>query len=198
MRSGDQTLAQGPLSLTVDKVGLERLQAISFSVGAGERLDLSGAAAEGAEKLFSIIQGRERRPDGEIRIGGASLKEISPSSLRRRVGRVTTAPLILRGSLRRTLTLGCRRRPTDRRIRAMMEMVGLNEELRDLDQSLLAGGPELTPGERARLALANALLNKSGLLLIDAAATAHLIDLEEVLKRCGLKETTLITVRLAS
>jgi len=197
MRSGDRTLAKGPLSLTVDKVGLELLPAISFSADAGERLDLSGAAAEGAEKLFSIIQGRERRPDGEIRIGGVPLEETSPSSLRRRVGRVTTAPLILRGSLRRTLTLGCRKRPTDKRILAAMEMVGLNEELRDLDQSLLAGGPELTPGERARLSLVNALLNKPGLLLVDAAATAQLFDLEDLLKRCGFAETTLITVRPA-
>lgn len=198
MRTGDRTLAKGPLSITFDKVELERLPAISFSVGAGERLDLCGAAAEGAEKLFSIFQGRERRQDGEIWIGGVPLEKISPSSLRRRVGRVTTAPLILRGSLRRTLTLGCRKRPTDKRILAVMEAVGLAEELRDLDLSLLAGGPELTPGERARLSLANALLNKPGLLLVDVAATAQVFDLEEILKRCGFAETTLITVKPAS
>ncbi len=108
---------------------------------------------------------------------------------------MTTAPLVLRGSLRRTLTLGCGKRPPDKRILAMMEEVGLAEELRDLDLSLLAGGPELTHGERARLSLANALLNKPGLLLVDAAATAQLFDLEDVLKRCGFAEATLITVR---
>ena len=195
MRSGARTLAKGPLSLTVDKDAFDRAPAISFSVGAGERLVLSHAAAEGAEKLFSTLQGRERRPDGEIRIGGVPLEEIAPSSLRRRVGRVTTSPLILRGSLRRTLALGRRKRPSDKRILAMMEMVGLDELLLDLNLSLLAGGPELTHGERARLSLANALLNKPGVLLVDAAATAQLFDLEKVLKRCGFAETTLITVR---
>ncbi len=194
MRSGERTLGKGPLSLTIRNIDLERAPTLSFSVEASGRLNLTGAEAENAERLFSIIQGREKRPDGEILVGGIALDDISPSSLRRRVGRVTTNPLILRGSLRRTLTLGLRKRPSDQRILEMMAMVGFPNDLCDLDLVLLAGGPELTPVERARIAIANALLNKPGLLLVDGAASSHLSDLEDVLKACRHGSTTVVTV----
>jgi ABC-type multidrug transport system fused ATPase/permease subunit len=198
MRSGERTLGKGPLSLTIGKIALERYPTLSFSVDAGGRLNLTGAAAENAERLFSTLQGREKRPEGEILIGGVALEEISPSSLRRRVGRVTTNPLILRGSLRRTLTLGLRKRPSDERVLGMMASVGLSNDLFDLDLVLLAGGTELKPAERARIALANALLNNPGVLLIDAATSSHLNDLEDVLTACGHGATTLVTVNRKS
>ena len=60
---------------------------------------------------------------------------------------MTTNPLILRGSLRRTLTLGLRKRPSDERVLGMMASVGLSNDLFDLDLVLLAGGTELKPAE---------------------------------------------------
>lgn len=194
-RSGEVTLKREPLSLAVDGVTLQGRPPISFAVKAGERLILNSPASEVAEMLFSIMQGREKRPDGEVLIGGLNLTEIAPLSLRRRVGRITTRPLILRGSLRRTLTLGMRRRPSDARISAMLDAAGLNDALSDLDGALLEGGRELTPTDRARISLVNACLNKPGILLVDEDASNLFDDLDARLAACGGKGATLVTVR---
>lgn len=195
MRSGATALDRKPLSLEVENVVIDGAPTLSVTVSAGGHADITGDAAESAERLFSILQGRERRPDGAIRIDGVNLNDIAPLSLRRRVGRVTATPMILRGSLRRTLTLGLMRRPSDKRILAVMDTVGLKGALRDPDTVLLAGGADLNTTDRVRISLANALLNKPGLLLVDAAALAHITGLGDALATCGLENVTLVTVQ---
>ena len=195
MRSGATALDRKPLSLEVENVVIDGAPPLSVAVSAGGHADITGEAAESAEKLFSILQGRERRPDDAIRIDGVNLDDISPLSLRRSVGRVTATPMILRGSLRRTLTLGLKRRPSDKRILAVMDTVGLKNALRDPDTVLLAGGADLNTTDRVRISLANALLNKPGLLLVDAAALAHITGLGDALAACSLENVTLVTVK---
>ncbi len=193
-RAGRRTLDRAPIALHVDGIQLQGHPALSFTVAAGARHELTGDAADTADLLFSTLQGREPCPHGRITINGSEISEIAPLSLRRRIGRLTTRPLILRGSLRRTLTLGVRRRPSDARLAELLSLAGLGGAMADLDRAMLQGGRDLTPTERARLSLVNASLNAPGLLLIDAEASALLGDLGDRLAALGIETATIITV----
>ncbi len=122
---------------------------------------VTGPSGTGKTTLLELISGARRPTGGRVDAGPCHV--------------VSQRPLIVSGTLRDNLTLGVTARDAgglgDERLRAALVDVGLPISL--LDTRLGDDGFGLSAGQRARLALARALLSDAPVVLLDEP-TAHL------------------------
>ena len=119
--------------------------------------------------MDAVIQRLDEAPSGEVMLGERPLQDLSAGSLRRRIGRIDGAAVILQGSLRRVLTLGLEERPSDARLLRLVERCHLSpllDRLGGLDGRISEGGRMLSLSERVLISWARVRLRKPGLLLI--------------------------------
>lgn len=165
---GQKRLPRGPLAVSVHDLPMPHRAPLSLSFPAGEHHDLT-CDQRAADILFSTLCGLEHVPPGRVRLSRICLTELSRGSLRRGVQRLTSTPALLKGSLRRNLALGLRKRPTDETLETTAREAGLGElltELGGLDGPVAELGRDLSARERSALALVRVLLGKPQLVLL--------------------------------
>ena len=174
-RGGGAALPSGPIGVSLAGVVSGPVggdHGLDLDIPAGARLRLIGPNGAGKSRLQSLLAGLETADRGAIRLAGTPLEDLSRGSLRRRVARIADDPVILRGSLRRALTLGLSPRPGDARILAAARRCGLDACLAPcggLDGAVGEGGRTLSAGERVKIAMVRAMLGRPGLVLLDDA-----------------------------
>lgn len=127
------------------------------------RLVISGASGTGKSRLLRALAGLGSPSQGQVLRGPAARNQMRISWLG------AGAPLLC-GSLRRTLTLGCRQRPDDDKIATVANAFGLQDllhRLGGLDARVAEGGANLSDSEVRRLLLARTVLSGADLVLID-------------------------------
>lgn len=125
-------------------------------------LVVTGPSGAGKSTLLDVLAGARRPTRGVVRAPRSHL--------------VTQRPLLVPASVRANLALGVGRPVDDADVWTALERVGLGADLRaagGLDTWLGDDGFGLSAGQRARLALARALLSDARLILLDEP-TAHL------------------------
>jgi ATP-binding cassette, subfamily B, bacterial len=169
--AGPQTrttrLQSGALGLDLRDVDTGNRVAITLSLHPGERADLP--AGTDARRLFFVLSGVEPVQAGDIRLNDVSINDLSPGSLRRSVFQISSQLTVLKGSLRRALTLGLSDRPDDTAIQACLQkagLLGLLDRLGGLDSRLTEGARTLSPKARMDVSVLRAALGRPGLLLI--------------------------------
>lgn len=165
-RTGTRALPEGALSLSIKELETPFGAPVSIELAAGASGLLSEKHRASVDFVISTLCGRERCAEGAVKIGGVDLQDVAPDVLRKRVGLITVSPLIVKGSVRRNLTLGLAKRPSDEDLTALLADLKANERLLSLDQALLAGGPELSPIDRLHISMMRVALNRPGLVLI--------------------------------
>lgn len=153
-------LPDGPLSLSItNQAGHQH----SFDAGTCTRV-----SAIDLERLAPILSGTHPADRQIAKINGIDLQRLNSASLGQRVGVLSDAPLILKGSLRRNLTLGQNKRPKDDDIIRQIEAAGHSETLArlgPLSRRLPENGGNLTRMDRMNLCLLRLILQSPGLLL---------------------------------
>jgi len=157
--------------LRVRRGGREVLPGISLSVAPGTVTALLGPSGSGKTTLMRAIVGVQIVDSGEVEVLG--LPAGSPP-LRTRVGYVTQAPSVYGDlSVRENLTYFARiLNVSASRITETIEAVGLEDHANQVVRSL-------SGGERSRVSLATALLNRPELLVLDEPT----VGLDPVLRR---------------
>ena len=157
------------VGLHFEAVGYRDLSA-ELAIAPGERVLVSGEAGAGKSTLLALAAALEQPERGRVRRTRAD-GDGEPTLLH-----VSSRSPILRGSLRRALTLGLRPRPSDERLARLLERLALAplaERLGGLDGRVAEAGADLSTLERERLLLARALLSPAGLLLVDLPALGY-------------------------
>jgi len=144
------------------------LEPVELTLDQGEIRRMIGPPSSGKSRLLLMLAGMEAPPaGGKLRVFGKD-----PGALR--AGHIlylgAHAPM-LKGSLRRALTLGTGRSPTDAVLTAILDLSGLTAtaaRLGGLDGQVSEGARNLTATERTRLYLARGMIARPKLALVDA------------------------------
>lgn len=160
------------LDLHWQDIGVEYagLRGLNLTLAPGERLALTGPSGCGKSTLASLVARLIDPDSGQMRVGDASLRELSLTQWRTRVGYLTQQTELLHDSVAANLLLA-NPAATDAELWRVLEMV----DLADLIDALPAGintwvgesGKQFSGGEGRRLALARVLLKDAPLVLLD-------------------------------
>jgi len=149
--------------------GQEALRNVSFAIGAGELVFLTGRSGAGKSTLFKLIPAIERATSGSVIVNGQNVSAIKPAAvpfLRRNLGLVfQDQKLLYDRSVFENVLLplafsGFAPKEAARRARAALDKVGLLGRER-------ANPIQLSGGEQQRVAIARAVANRPTILLAD-------------------------------
>lgn len=174
--------APSDASLAFHDVSHGPLRNISFHLPARGVLLVRGPNGSGKSTLLKLAAGLMEPENGRVLFGARPATVAAPSSGTCLVDAHTP---ILTGSLRRCLTLGAAKRPSDARIlKTAMEMGlrSLLDRLGGLDGTVAELGRNISDGERWRVLFARACLTRARLILLDCP--------DRVLDRPGLEIIT--------
>ncbi|MCL4876381.1 MAG: thiol reductant ABC exporter subunit CydC [Anaerolineae bacterium] len=142
----------------------------SLTIPHGEQVAITGESGIGKTTLVNLLLRFWEVEQGEIRLGGVSLRDYDPEALRRLIGVVSQQPHIFNATIRENLLLA---RP-DADENALVK-AARQARIHDFIVSLPEGydtwvgeqGYKLSGGERQRLAIARVLLKDAPILLLD-------------------------------
>lgn len=182
------------------------LRGIDLNVPAGTSLALVGPSGAGKTTLFQLLL-RFYDPDaGSIRIDGVDIRDVETSELRARIALVPQQPVLFAASVRENIAYGAPG-ASEADIRAAAEAAYAMDFIaalpEGLDTHLGERGVRLSGGQRARIALARAILRDPAILLLDEATSALDAESERLvqaaLQRISRDRTTVtIAHRLAT
>lgn len=164
-----RALPKGSVAIAISGLELPSGNRFDLDLAAGRMATLEVGECDGAF-LFRALQGLEKIPDGSIRLAGLDLRQLSRGSLRRGIMTIGPDPLILRGSMRKALTLGISRRMPDAHLQALAEEAGLAAALArlgGLDGRVSEAGCNLAFSERAAITLVRARQLRPRLVLVE-------------------------------
>lgn len=150
-----------------------------FAAGTHAGLDLPAGADLDMKQLWALIFSLAPPSRSRVLLAGQAADTFSTGSLRRTVGLVSTSPLVLKGSLRRVITLGLRRLD-DRKILEHLRQTGLLpllEDLGGLDSRLSEGARTLAEHRRLAVSVLQTALKQPGLILVDSPPSGPHADL---------------------
>jgi ATP-binding cassette subfamily B protein len=168
----------GALSLEFDHVsfgyedGEAVLEDVSFKVAPGRVLGLLGRTGSGKTTIARLVSRLYDPDSGDVRLGGACVRDARLADLRARTGMVTQDVQIFDATIRDNLTF-FDTTISDERLLAVIEEIGLRRwfeaQPRGLDTRISAAG--LSAGEAQLLAFARLFLRDPGLVILDEASS---------------------------
>lgn len=151
------------------------LQAISFSVTAGQMVAIVGRSGSGKSTLVKLLAGLYHATRGRVLIDGHDIRHVSPPSLRSQLGVVPQECFLFSGTILENIALY---RP-EFSLEEVIEVAKLAEahafiQALPLGYSTKVGerGSSLSGGQRQRIAIARALLGNPRLLILDEATSS--------------------------
>ncbi|OYV25096.1 MAG: thiol reductant ABC exporter subunit CydD [Acidocella sp. 20-63-7] len=198
------TLAFENVSFTWDEARGKVLDNLSFKVGSGEILLLTGASGAGKSTILDLILGFIAPASGRVTINGAELPTLIPSARCKMLGWIGQKPMIFAGTIAENIRFA-RPEAGEEELAEAMRQASLEELVATLPQGaetqIGEGGFGLSGGQAQRIAIARAFLKDSPLLLLDEP-TAHLDpaverDVLESIKRLSVGRTVILATHSA-
>lgn len=157
------------------------LRDLQLELTRGRRYALIGASGSGKTSLMRVLAGLDRPTQGQLRLDGEEIPELS-TRLRREATLIPQQAEIFEGSIADNLLLGAQAEPQvlDAALRASCIEAFVAAQPGGLDSHLAQGGANWSGGQRQRLALARGGLAAQGssLVLLDEPTSSLDTDTE--------------------
>lgn len=156
------------------------IKKLSLTVHAAEKVGLVGLSGAGKSTLVSLLLRLRDVDQGEIRIDGQSVRDVTQVSLRSEIAVITQDAFLLNRSVRENVRYGAPD-ASDEQINHALQLAealefvaGLkdSEGRQGLDATVGDRGVKLSGGQRQRLAIARVILKDAKILLLDEATSA--------------------------
>jgi len=166
------------------------LKDLSITIPGGSRVALIGGPGAGKSTLLKLMLRLYDPSEGEIRVGGVNLRNVSTKSVRDVVGLVEQDIFLFRMTIRENIAFG-RSNASDEEIVEAAKRAQADEFIVNLPDgyNTMIGerGMTLSGGQRQRLAIARAIVQDPKILLLDDSVSA--VDAQtEFLMRKALDE----------
>lgn len=154
--------------------GPEVLHDINFSVSAGENVAIVGKSGSGKSTLVRLLLGFEQAKAGAIYFDGQDLTDLNLPSVRTQMGVVLQNGQLMTGDIF-TNIVGTRLLTQEDAWEAA-EQAGIAEDIAMMPMGMQTviseGSSNISGGQRQRLLIARALVNKPSILIFDEATSA--------------------------
>ena len=179
---GESLSALGPASISLENVSFRYIpvlppliQDLNIKARRGQRIALVGSSASGKSTVARLIAGLLQPTEGVVKINGKPLLELSQKERTHTIAMVQQGMPLLSTTVRNNLSL-FDPHISDKKIQTTCEKVGIWEQIKrlpnGLDTTVGSNGIDLSGGEKQRLQLAQALLQKPSVLILDEATSA--------------------------
>ena len=179
---GESQSALGPASISLENVSFRYIpvlppliQDLNIKARKGQRIALVGSSASGKSTVARLIAGLLQPTEGVVKINGKPLLELSQKERTHTIAMVQQGMPLLSTTVRNNLSL-FDPHISDKKIQTTCEKVGIWEQIKrlpnGLDTTVGSNGIDLSGGEKQRLQLAQALLQKPSVLILDEATSA--------------------------
>ncbi len=176
------------------------LKNLNITIPGGSRVALIGGPGAGKSTILKLLLRLYDPTEGEIRVDGVNLRNVSTKSVREVVGLVEQDIFLFRMTIRENIAFG-RSDATDEEIVEAAKRAQADEFIQELpnkyDTMIGERGMTLSGGQRQRLAIARAIIQDPKILLLDDSVSAVDAQTEFLLRKAldeVMKGRTSITV----
>ncbi|MBN1039207.1 ABC transporter ATP-binding protein [Clostridium botulinum] len=186
--------------------GKKVLDDFSIDIESGKMLALVGHSGGGKTTICNLIPRFYDVMDGDIRIDGKSIYDVTLDSLRENIGIVQQEVFLFTGTIRDNILYGKTNASEEEIIKAS-KMANIHEFIESLpegyDTYIGERGVKLSGGQKQRISIARVFLKNPSILILDEATSAldntteHIIQ-ESLKKLCEGRTTIVVAHRLST
>ncbi len=151
------------------------LKNINIKIKAGESIAIVGPSGGGKTTLCSLIPRFYEISEGDIRIDGNSISDITIKSLRENIGTVQQDVYLFSGSVKDNIRYG-KLDATDEEVENASRLAGAHEFISNLpdgyDTYVGERGVKLSGGQKQRISIARLFLKNPPILILDEATSS--------------------------
>lgn len=172
-----------------DAPDIKVLKDVSFSIKPGETIALVGPTGAGKTTIVNLISRFYDATEGEVKIDGLNVKDMTLHSLRSHMGIMTQDNFLFSGTVKENIRYG-KLDATEEEIIQAAKAVGAHDFIMKLkdgyDTRLSERGGGLSVGQKQLLAFARTFVSMPGILILDEA-TSSIDTKTELLVQKGIE-----------
>ena len=162
------------------------LKNFQATVKKGKTVALVGQSGSGKSTIANLVTRFYDIAEGEIKIDGINIKDMSQNSLRGLMGLVTQDSILFNDTIKENLKIG-KPNATDEELIDSLKIANAYEFVKELpkglDTNIGDSGGKLSGGQKQRISIARAVLKNPPIMILDEATSALDTESEQLVQK---------------